>query len=149
MAFASRIALASLVAIGFAALLAASLRSASGSIVYTADGLFWEGRNADEKSAIVAGLLSGYHNGYVGGSLNQLGYDLTTTATTKGTSMHEPTELLFTHSGQFYVDGIDSFYSNNADLITKVDIGRVLLCLADNPRVSCDDTAKAFRSSRR
>jgi hypothetical protein len=117
-------------AILIAILLVIGIIPASGGIIATADGTWWQSLTDEEgQNNALLGLTSGFTNGYSAGFLDA-----------RAGALDTGRETFSEHTVRYYKEAITDFYQTHPGAIHQ-SVGGVLACLADKPRITCDQVA--------
>jgi len=157
-----RFGLTSIVLAAF--VLGSLLGRASALVPLAADGNWWQTLNADQKYAVVIGMVSAYNVGRSDGEARQVTLDkpyieyklksehltplnrLTEEGDWLMASIDKPGFTAFTKTYKTYTDAIDNYYENNPDL-KRIVVGEIMSCSADGAKDTCDKMAAMARHS--
>jgi len=112
------------------------------------NGDWWRSLTPEQKLVAVKAMINAFESGYTSGALDMLSANAHNIADHKkaNASLSAAEERLgFTKTEKTYVDEIDDFYANYPDLIDKGSVSDLMDCMADHPKLSCDEYADIMR----
>lgn len=126
-------------------------RPAGATQIVRMDGNWWKSIPSDVRVYVVEGMMLTYQEGYLVGAADASSAVVNDFPQIFGSAsgrqtmdkISRPPEPKFSKTFGIYVDEISDYYANNPDIVSKIEIGEVFRCLADDAPPKCLDTATA------
>lgn len=137
-------------------LVIASFSAGRATETLTPDAAWWRDLSPHDRATSVIGLVEGYSEGYLSGhAAGAVALLRTLSPQSQGTLMTDgrylkvlvSSDLSLSKTYGTYSDELTHFYENYPAL-SDLPVGRILQCMTDHPRQSCDDYAATVLKAR-